>query len=215
MRVRGVRATLAAAAVVALTLSGCGDDAPQAGTVDDESTSASKTTTEEPTEDPTTEEPTEEPTEKPTDSENSNEDGGVRQEGDGGEVEPGFAAEAEGFVTEFMAAYDEAALSGDFAAVDEMYADSCGVCKRYISSFRAIYQDGGRVEGGGFNNPKLTTVGSVDGAVMVEVESTIGAVEVIDADGETVDGSPAEPSKDLFRVEKDADGTWQVLGWTA
>lgn len=211
MRVRGLRATLAAAAVVALTLSGCGDDAPQAGSVDDESTPASKTTTEEPTDDPTTEEPTDpettesEPTEKPT--------GGVDVEkGDIDDEE--LAAEAESFAQEFMNAYDEAAGSGDFSTVSEMHADSCGLCKRYISSFRSIYEDGGRVEGGGFTDPQFSIAGSTADSVFVRVQSTIAPYKVIDASGDTVDENPEQPSTDIFQVRQDADGGWQVVGWS-
>lgn len=202
---------VAAVGIAAIALTGCSEDAPEAGTVDDP-TAQSETTepTEEPTEDPTDSETTEaEPTDEPTDVED--EEGQLGPD----EVDPDLATEAEVFVQDFLAKYDEAAGSGDFAPVTELYTETCGVCQNYVSSFRSVYEDGGRIEGGGFTDPSFTIVGGTADSVVIEVQSTIAPFEVIDADGETVDSSSAEPSTDQFRVQKDADGNWLVIGWTA
>lgn len=206
MRVRAVRAALAAAAIAAVTLAGCNGDAPEAGTVDEPTQSA---TTAEPTAEPTTEEPTDPETTESEPTEDSD-----RVEGGPVEVDDDdLKADAQAFVQSYLDAYDAASQTGDFDPVRAMQTDTCDRCKENVSWFVGLYDDGGRVEGGGFTEPKLSVEGSTADTVFVEVKSTIGAFEVFDSAGDVTQSSPAEPATSTFGIRKNDDDAWQVVSW--
>lgn len=204
-----VVATVAAAAAV--VLAGCTDETPAAGTLDEQSNRKTVTATSEPTEEPSTE-PSESETTEANQTPEDVEDGEGQLPPD--QLDSDLTAEAEAFVEEFMAAYDEAAVSGDLAKVKEMYTEACGVCASHISDLTRIYDAGGRLEGGGYIDPALKVVGGSGDMVVIEVTSEIGDITVFDADGNAVNEIPSYTATEEFRVQRGADDQWQVIGWT-
>lgn len=123
-------------------------------------------------------------------------------------------AEVKAFVTAFMAAYDKAAVTGDFAAVEKLQASTCGGCKQNLRFLKSIYDDGGRIEGGAYTNPKLRVLGGSEKSISVRAESTIAAYKVYKSSGQVAEEKPAKADLSIFIVGRTASGSWQITSWS-
>ncbi|MGH3489914.1 MAG: DUF6318 family protein [Actinopolymorphaceae bacterium] len=131
----------------------------------------------------------------------------------GAEVAADDEAAAKKFVQRFLSAHDKAMTDGDFSAVTAMSADECGNCQMSATFYSKLYEDGGKVEGGTFTDPKYQVTGKDDGSVVVEVTSTVSAYEIVSADGSTKE-FPAKDNDSTFTLTKSADGSWHIASWT-
>jgi hypothetical protein len=180
---------------LSLLVAGCGGP-PEPKTID-------------PPKPPATEEPSAKQTPSPTPSTATTRPG---KEVGKGEVDTALAADAQAFVRDFMKTYDEAAVSGEFADVESMYADSCYGCKNYVSGLRKVYQSGARVEGGEFAQPKFKTVEASGNRAIFQVSSTISAYKIVSSSGEVIDSKPAESDSSSFVATRNSNG-WQITAW--
>lgn len=122
-------------------------------------------------------------------------------------------AEAKEFVERFLSAHDKAMTDGDFSVVTAMSDDECGNCQMSATFYSKLYEDGGKVEGGTFTDPKYEVKGKDNGSVVVEVTSTVSAYEIVGADGSTKE-FPAKDNDSTFTLKKNADGSWHIASWT-
>ena len=129
-----------------------------------------------------------------------------------GAVDAELAVQARAFVQDFMKTYDKAAVSGEFADVEGMYADSCYGCKSYVSGLRKVYQSGAQIEGGAFVRPKFTTVEASGSRAIFQVKSTISAYKIVNSSGQVIDSKPAESDSSTFAATRNSSG-WQITSW--
>jgi hypothetical protein len=122
-------------------------------------------------------------------------------------------AAAKKVVQRFLAAHDKAMADGDFSAVTAMSTDECANCRMSATYYAKLYEDGGKVEGGAFTEPRFKVSAKDDGSVVVEVASTVSAYEIVGADGSSKD-FPAKRNDSTFTLTKDVDGSWRVVAWT-
>jgi hypothetical protein len=129
-------------------------------------------------------------------------------------VDDALEAEVTAFVTSFMSAYDKAAVTGEFDAVEKLIAPSCGGCKQNLMFLKDIYEGGGRIEGGAYTNPRFRVIGGSAKSVSVRVESTIAAYKVFKKSGTVAESEPAKADLSIFIVGRSASGSWQVTSWS-
>jgi hypothetical protein len=176
-------------AVLALTLSGCSDTA-----------------------DPTTL-PTQSPSTvaTPATSPTPRESAGSTAAPNGGTDDPVYL-EVLALVEEYMAATEDSIKSRD--ALDRretLFGASCSVCQDGADTARAILDSGLTVEGGSVTHTAEVLRYENDIA-LVQVSHQIGAIRLLDADGDQVDSAPAsDPIDQVFQIARQENGQWLVL----
>ena len=193
---------LVAATAAVLTVAGCGGS-PEPPAVSDPEPTTSSTQAPEPTPAPTSAPPS--PAVTTT--------GGPRNVISPKAIDPAVAAEAKSFVQTFIKTIDQASVTGKFDAIKKLYTDACTGCRSNVRTLERVYDDGGRIEGGSYTNPRLTVGDSSGGTVLIAVDSTIAAYKIFNAAGKVVQNEPAKADVSTFFVRKDSNG-WRVVAWS-
>lgn len=205
-RMRGTGRLVAAAAIAVLVAAGCGSQSaePKGKDWDEESQS------EQQSQDKSESEASDEKGSDEGGSDKADEDGNKRIEGeDTGGTDDQTAAEVEAFMKGYLDAENEAIRDGDFSKVKPLIED-CQVCTASRKSIEEVYQNGGRIEGSLFTEPKIDVGRENKGTVTVTVVSTISAYKVIDDTGTVADQEPAKEQTFQYGVAKKG-GEWKIV----
>lgn len=192
------------APALAVALVACGDDAPQAGTVDERSPTSQPSPTG--TETTTSNSPPPSPTTQ-----------GEEEMTGQGKVGPDAprpsgpeVGEVEDFVRRYLEEQNEATGNGDFSDVEPMITSGCQVCKASMNNTTAVYNEGGSFDGGVFTENEIDVYGTSQDIYLVRVETVISSWKQLDASGAQVDSGPAEERVYSYGVSKN-DGSWQLV----
>ncbi len=94
---------------------------------------------------------------------------------------------------------------------ETLFGASCSVCQDGADTARAILDSGLTVEGGSVAHTAKVLRYENDIA-LVQVSHQIGAIRLLDADGDQVDSAPAsDPIDQVFQIARQENGQWLVL----
>src|SRR5690606_25186193 len=130
-------------------------------------------------------------------------------------VDAKTASEVKKFIQRFMKVSDKANATGDVAEATELATDDCSTCRDSDEFLKETYAEGGRVEGGLWEDPKITVRGkNEEGNVEVAVDARLTAFKVYDSSGKVTRSGAEKAAAEGFSVAKTSDG-WRVVGWTS
>ncbi len=118
---------------------------------------------------------------------------------------------AAAFARYFFTVLDTAYNTGDTTTLESISAPECVACRRYISSIRQVYDDGGRFEGGSTTvrfaeAPRLST------STQAEVDAVfdISAIRALANDGSEIFNEDAIPGRRVTIQLSRREGSWRV-----
>lgn len=122
-------------------------------------------------------------------------------------------AEVDAFVGKFLDALDRAEKSGDTSHVRQMSDPACGPCHTPLQLIEKAYQDGNKIVGEGYGEPKIYFADHqavVGNQINVYVTVTQGAAEVVSPTGETLRTFDAATWTYSLVIERSSGGSYHI-----
>ncbi|TSD65489.1 DUF6318 family protein [Aeromicrobium piscarium] len=118
-------------------------------------------------------------------------------------------AGAEAFARHYIEVLNYAALTGDTADLEELSADDCTGCAKYVDFYRNTYENGGRIIDSTWRVDSITT-DFAPGSDLQYVTLETHITEGIHRESAESDPFKTEPSRDTVSMELMRSDHWSV-----
>jgi hypothetical protein len=120
---------------------------------------------------------------------------------------------AAAFTRYYIGLISEGFRAGDATAVRAFSDPGCGGCNNFIGAIEDEVPDGERVEGGDLSVAFAESPPIQGGDVVVTLRYAIDEIRVLNAGGDVLRVTPAEPAIDAEMRLVRRDGGWVVMGF--